>query len=276
MILSGTAIRIRLENGEIFAPGSWDEGCIKEASYTLRIAKDGMHINGEAYSPGKDFPQETISIEPGNIGILSTVERFNMPKDLVGHQGVRFNYAVRGLTGLMGIQVDPLYGANVPDERLYLRFANLSNDAVVVMPGEAIFNIEFQTVQGEVDRKSIDARQGPRGRMWERVLEMIAKQPEPGWSYATSVKEDLSAAVDRVEKGLQPVVMFGVYLVATSLLGVALAILLSVRNNNIGEIPSWVADWVWGILLAELSLAALVVTAIGAATALRFVFVRRR
>ncbi len=276
MILSGTAIRERLDKDEIFVRGTWDEGCIKEASYTLRIAEDGMHINGEAYSPGKPFPHGTIRIEPGNIGILSTVERFNMPKDLVGHQGIRFNYAVRGLTGLMGIQVDPLYGANVPDERLYLRFANLSNDTVVIMPGEAIFNIEFQTVQGEVDRKSIDGRHGPRGRMWERILEMIAKQPEPGWSFATGVKEDLSAAVDRVEKGLQPVVMFGVYLVATTLLAVALAILLSVRNNNIGDIPSWVADWVWGILLAELSLAALVVTAVGAATALRFVFVRGR
>lgn len=276
--MSGTAIRDRLKNGEIFEPSSWDEGCIKEASYILRVAKDGMHVNGEAYPPGKDFPKETIRIEPGNIAILSTVERFNMPKDLVGHQGIRFNYAVLGLTGLMGIQVDPLFGANVSDERLYLRFANLSNDAVVIMPGAAIFNIEFQTVEGDIDIDSINGLHGARGRMWERIMEMTAKQSDPGWSFATGVKDELSEALERVEKQLQPVVMFGVYLLATSLLGVSLAILLSVRNNNIGNIPSWVGDWAWGILLAELGFAALVVTVIGAATALRFVlvFVRRR
>jgi deoxycytidine triphosphate deaminase len=267
MILGRTAILNRLENGEIFVPGTWDEGCIKEASYTLRVARDGMHINGKAYSPGKDFPQKTISVEPGNIGILSTVERFNMPKDLVGHQGIRFDYAASGLTGLMGIQVDPLYGANVPDERLYLRFVNLSNDAVEIVPGKAIFNIEFQKLWGEVDIESIAARHGRRPPMWTRILEQIANQRDPGWSFTTSVKEE----VDRAAKVFQPLVLFGVFLLATTLLGVSLAILLSVRNNNIGNIPDWVADWAWAILLAEIGVAALVATVVGIVAAKRFV-----
>ncbi len=285
MILSGTAIRGRLENGEIFVPGTWDEGCIKEASYTLRVARDGMHINGKAYSPGKDFPQETISIKPGNIGILSTVERFNMPKDLVGHQGIRFNYAAQGLTGLMGIQVDPLYGANVPDERLYLRFVNLSNDAVEIVPGTAIFNIEFQKLWGEVDIESIAARHGRRPPMWTRILEQIANQRDAGWSYTTSVgeglsaakedldaaKKNLSAAIDQTRKTFEPVVLFGVFLVATTLLGVSLAILVSVRDNNIGNIPDWVGDWAWAILLAELGFAVLIATVAGAIAVMRLV-----
>lgn len=32
MILGGTIIRQRLENGEIFREGTWEESCIKEAS----------------------------------------------------------------------------------------------------------------------------------------------------------------------------------------------------------------------------------------------------
>ena len=265
MILSGTEILNRLENGEIFDPDTWEKRCIKEASYTLRVARDGMHINGKTYSPGKDFPQKTVIVKPGNIAILSTVERLNMPKDLVGHQGIRFDYAASGLTGLMGIQVDPLYGANVHDERLYLRFVNLSNDAVEITLGDAIFNIEFQKLWGEVDRESIDERDGPRGPMWIRVLEQITNQRHPGWSFTTSVKEE----VDRVEKVFQPLVMFGVFLVATTLLGVSLAILLSVRNNNIGNIPDWVGDWAWGFLLAELGFAALVATVAGAIAVMR-------
>jgi deoxycytidine triphosphate deaminase len=271
MILSGSAIRRRLDDGEIFARGSWDEGCIKEASYTLRVADDGMHIDGKAYPPGRRYPEKTIRIEPGSIGILSTVEKFKMPKDLVGHQGIRFDYAVQGLTGLMGIQVDPLYGANVDDERLYLRFANLSNAVVEVVPGEAVFNIEFQMVQGDVDREYLDKRHGQRQRTWDRIQVKIAGQPNPGWSYTTRVEEDLRAQVDRVEKIFQPVLMFGVFLVAATMLGVALAILLSIRTDNVGNIPHWVTNWMWALLLTTLSLSALAVTVIGAATALRFI-----
>lgn len=264
MILSRSAIRSRLDDGQIFAAGTWNPSCIKEASYTLRVADDGMYIDGESYSPGKRYPHETIKIEPGSIAILSTVERFKMPRDLVGHQGIRFDYAVQGLTGLMGIQVDPLYGENVDDERLYLRFANLGNDAVTIKPREAVFNIEFEVVDGDVEGGAI------REPMWERLWRLIGKQPQPGWSYVTRVQTDLEAEVKQVEKVFQPVVMFGVFLVAATLLGAAMATLLSVRTANVGDIPSWVDDWGWGILLSTFTLSALVVVAIGLVTALRF------
>lgn len=271
MILSGTALRKRLESGEIFVKGTWDDLCIKEASYTLRVAGDGMLINGKAYPPGPPYPEPTIRIEPGSIVILSTVERFRMPSDLVGHQGIRFNYAVQGLTGLMGIQVDPLFGSNVKDERLYLRFANLGNDTVVITPMEAVFNIEFETVDGDVDRKSLDGVHGPRPPTWERLLSLITKQPHPSWSYATRVQVDLKSEVERVEKVFQPVVMFGIFLVAATVLGAALAILLSVVRANTGAVPSWVTDWVWGILLSIISVSALAVAGIGIGTVIRLI-----
>jgi deoxycytidine triphosphate deaminase len=271
VILSGTAIRKRLESGEILVEGTWDEACIKEASYILRVAPDGMLISGTTYPPGTPFPEPTIRIEPGSIIILSTVERFKMPRDLVGHQGIRFDYAVQGLTGLMGIQVDPLFGSNVDDERLYLRFANLGNDAVVIRPMEAVFNIEFQTVDGDVDRKSLDDAHGPRRPTWDRLLSLIAKQRNPSWSYATRVQIDLKGEVERVEKVFQPVVMFGVFLVAATLLGAVLAVLLSVGSGDVGAVPPWVTDWMWGILLATVSVSALAVALIGAATAFRVI-----
>jgi len=194
-----------------------------------------------------------------------------MPRDIVGHPGIRFNYAVQGLTGLMGIQVDPLFGSNVKDERLYLRFANLGNDPVVISPMEAVFNIEFQTVDGDVDRKSLDAVHGPRQSIWERLSSLIAKQANPSWSYVTRVQVDLMSEVERVEKVFQPVVMFGVFLVAATLLGAVLAVLLSVGSANAGAVPPWVTDWVWGILLVIVSVSSLAVAVIGAATAFRLI-----
>jgi hypothetical protein len=74
-----------------------------------------------------------------------------------------------------------------------------------------------------------------------------------------------------VEKVFQPVVMFGVFLVAATVLGAALAILLSVVNANAGVVPPWATEWVWGVLLATVSLSALAVAVIGAATAFRLI-----
>lgn len=74
MILGTSAIRERLENGEIFREGTSEDSCIREASYTLRVAPDGMMIDGKAYSPGNKFPEASIRIIPGTIAILSTVE----------------------------------------------------------------------------------------------------------------------------------------------------------------------------------------------------------
>ena len=55
-----------------------------------------------------------------------------MPGDLVGKIGIRFDYASIGLTGLMGIQVDPLFGRDLDKERLYVRVANLGNAPISI------------------------------------------------------------------------------------------------------------------------------------------------
>ena len=127
MILSGEALKMRMVNGQIFKRNTWSLEAIKEASYALRVAPDGLMVNGKRYWPGKHFIDGDIKIEAGKIAILSTVERLDMPADLVGKIGVRFDYASLGLTGLMGIQVDPFFGWGHDDERLYVRVANLGN-----------------------------------------------------------------------------------------------------------------------------------------------------
>ena len=79
MILSGEEIRKRLNDEQIFREGSWDNECIAEVSYTLRIANDGLLINGTFYDPGIPYKGGYIEIAPGEIAILSTKERLNMP-----------------------------------------------------------------------------------------------------------------------------------------------------------------------------------------------------
>lgn len=262
MILGGKSIEERLSAGQIFRKGTWEKASIKEASYALRVANDGMVIGGDTYEPGKKYYSEPfIEIEPGRIAILSTIERLYMPDDLVGKLGIRLEYASMGLTGLMGIQVDPGYGQNQPNERLFIKVANFGNETVKVLPGDAVFNIEFSKVENPI---TVD-----KPSTWERIIKSISHQTSKtkDWTYMTRVNFDAQGVeskvtqrvaidVDSIRQGQQSVVMFGVFLVSITILGVMLGLLFSVDSA-----PNWVAKWGWIVLMVLFSVAALAIVA---------------
>ena len=271
MILSGEAILERLRDGQVFREGTWYEGSIREASYALRVADDGLLVNGQFYDPGVPYTETYIAIEPGKIAILSTVERLNMPGDLVGKVGVRFNPAIKGLTGLMGIQVDPLYGQTKDDERLFVRVANLGNDTVKFLPNEIVFTFELHELTGNVRSPSPE-----KTSTWERIKRQLATQDNSSWSYVTQVQHEtvqverrLRAEITNIKDYLQPLVMFGIFLVAVTILGVAMAVIVSVRETPEVYVPDWITSWGWIILMCTLSVATAVTAAIGGFTVWR-------
>ena len=253
MILGHNEIHNRLTTGQIFREGSWDPGCVKEASYVLRISADGLLLDGKFYDPvlkNKGINQEKrnyvqmfvtravgtvteklteprnyIQIDPGKIAILSTMEKLNMPSDLVGKVGIRLQFAHLGLTGLMGIQVDPLFGHDKECERLYIRVANFGNDPIRLSEGDGVFTFELHEVTGyvPVERKEDS---------WPRIKRTLKDLDNASWSYVTRVENDLSADTQSVKDYFQPLVMFGVFLVAVSILAAALAVLLQTPDPS--------------------------------------------
>lgn len=265
MILGKDAIRERLKNGEVFKAGTWVEESIMEASYALRVASDGLLLGGKRYKPDEDSVEGRIDIEPGEIAILSTIERLNMPGNLVGKLGIRFDYASQGLTGLMGIQVDPFFGFGHEDERLYIRVANLGNEPVPIQPGADVFTFELHIVEGNVPAPST-----PRLPMWHRLQEILTGQSHISWSSVTHVQrtvedmqEQARLAREEIRDYLQPLVMFGIFLVAVTILGVALSVILSVRDTPEVQVPGWVTDWGWVLLLVTLSAASVATAVMG-------------
>ncbi|MCY4580075.1 MAG: hypothetical protein OXD31_13655 [Chloroflexi bacterium] len=265
MILSGETILERLRAGQIFREGSWDEASIREASYALRLANDGLLVSGEFYEPGVPYTGSYISIKPGEIAILSTVERLNMPDDLLGKIGLRLDAALKGLVGLMGIQVDPLYGQDQEDERLYIRVANFGNETVKFLPGEHVFTFELHEVSGIVRLPS-----PPKTPTWSRLKRQLASQDDSSWSYVTQVQSEtvqvegrLRAEINNIKDYLQPLVMFGIFLVAVTILGVAIAVIVSVRDTPEVSVPSWVTGWGWIVLMCTLTIATATTAAIG-------------
>ena len=266
MILGHNEIHNRLTVGQIFRKDTWDPNCVKEASYALRVAPDGLMLEGETYGPGKKFIEGSIVIKPGQIAVLSTMERINMPGDLAGSIGIRFEYACRGLTGFMGIQVDPHYGQGQNDERLYIRVANVSSDDIVIKVGAEVFTLEFHAVVGFVP-------QWPREPMWSRIRDTLDNLSEPDLSNASriqwhlnNIQKQLETDIKRVRDYLQPLVMFGIYLIAITILGVALMVIVTGSDIPEREVPMWVRDWGWIVLLVTLSIAAIIVAVVGLVT----------
>lgn len=262
MILGTEEILNRLNNCEIFHKGTWNDGSIKEASYALRVANDGMVIDGVIFPPGKKYGEPLIVIQPGRIAILSTEERLCMPGDLVGKLGVRLEFASKGLTGLMGIQVDPYYGSNQANERLYIKVANFGNEPVRIRAGSEVFNIEFSEVVGA---------QNPRkGDTWERIIESLSNQSHIDWSYMTRVetntegiKGNVLEQINSIRDNQQSVVMFGVILVSITILGALITFILNVEGA-----PNWVADWGWIILVFLCAVAVIAIVAFTAIASL--------
>ena len=265
MILSRGSILGRLRRGQVFKEHSWCQGCLKEASYALRVAPDGLMLEGTHYRPGEEYIDGSIKINPGKIAILSTVERLDMPEDLVGKIGIRFKYACQGLTGLMGIQVDPFYGWGHQEERLFIRVANLGNDPILIPPHSEVFTFELHKIIGHVPKPS-----EPRPPMWLRIQDTLADQNNSSWSNVTQVQSDFEEVEKRVEDNVRGIrdyllslVMFGIFLVAVTILGVTVSVILSVQDTPSVDVPDWVTGWGWKLLLSTISIATVSTGAMG-------------
>ena len=155
---------------------------------------------------------------------------------------------------------------------LFIRVANFGNETIRLLPGAEVFTFELHKLSDQVSGPS-----EPRIPMWHRIQEILAGQQEPSWSYVTRVQSELSkqateldkrleSETQRIRDYLQPLVMFGIFLVAVTILGVALSVILSVRDTPAVQVPSWISDWGWMVLLGTLSFAAVMTGLMGVTT----------
>ncbi|MYB77389.1 MAG: hypothetical protein F4X83_09895 [Chloroflexi bacterium] len=298
MILNGDQIRDRCDDAssppEIFKPDTWVDSGFMEASYVLRVATDQVMIDGTFYEKENHYPGTFLEIKPGRIAVLSTMEELIMPNDLVGKIGIRIRYALKGLTGrLMGIQVDPCYGQQRDGERLYIRVANLGNETIKLLPKAPVFTFEVHQLA-----EPIDCTRFPKEPTWEVLKGGLSDQDDASWSYATRINDDseerarrleeqadereerhqnrFEVEISRIRDYIQPVVMFGIFLVAVTILGVSIATIVSLRNVDGAAVPTWLTEWGWALLLITLVGAVLATSAVAVLTCVQLVLSIKR
>ena len=212
-----TGNEIKRHRDSIFSRQSWSNECFQEVSYDLRIDTEPyLRVSGKVYEPEAPYKGTQITIRPGDLALLPTVESFNMPQDLAGDIKIKFSHTGRGLTPLFSSKVDPYFGRGHSDERLYLWVSNLGATPITLSRGERVFTIQFHKLVGEAPTFEKKDAVGPR----------VAKE-----AYAMGVQSSLGifdeledritkkvgGRVDRVERGSWGVLFFGMFLVLAAL-----------------------------------------------------------
>ncbi len=259
-LLSGEPLMAALFAGErVFRNGSASPDRVRGAGYELRLAGDLLVV---PKTPGDaDFRRypagarvEEIHLDPGDSALICSEERFCLDFDITCSIGPKFRWAARGLLMLQGVAAHPGYGrvfsdgAWLPkeDERLFLVVANIGPERIVIRRGDPIAYVQFFEVERPEAPKEV------HNVGYDQLVHTFLAPAAGGLAYFKNVR-DLKAqfesaeaarnevtrrletrlaaaetAAERAQNSTNNVVVFGVFLVSATLLGVVLATLIGI------------------------------------------------
>ncbi len=274
-LLSGSELLQALkEPDRIFREGSWDPGRVRGAGYSVRLACDLLVV---PEAPGESRyrairaqdTRKSIRLAPGDSALISTVEKFSFDFNISATIVEKFTLAAQGLLMLHGGVVHPGYGREkdpqsaswIPkaDERLYFIVANVGPEEIYLRERDEIAYLQFFEVLPTEERQEV--KNLGFGHL-SRLFNADHNTEDGGMSYFRGVRDlradverdlkeirgdigklgtDVKAAetaVDRVTNASNTIVVFGVFLVGVTLLGVVLTTLLSQIENLPSHIGS--------------------------------------
>lgn len=256
--LSRRSMNELLEQGSLFREGSWSPSNVRAACYDLRMARDVMVVpdrpaspHGKYYRKGKMRNRDVI-LRPGDVAFVSTIERLCIPWNVSGVVGAKFGLAAHGVLTLTGGFVDAGYGLRLDekgewipkdDARLHFLLANLGPESVVLHPGDdAIATVQFTSIDepevkedvASVGLQSVDETYLRDNEPSDVGLIFFRKVVDIDRRVAKTLRrvEKFEARLTGIEAGSNQVMMFGVYLVCLTLLGVALSGVLTIAQSD--------------------------------------------
>lgn len=230
-VLSNAGIKKQFT--DIFVEGG-NEVNIRAAKYYLTLSHCNLILpSGKRYAEGDKCVGDFL-IEPGETAFLSTAEKIVMPRHLIGIIGPQFNSAEHGVLFFGGMLVDPGFGLPQGGEPLSFYIANLGAQPIVLRPGRdtiasiAFFGVEDPPGEEELkdpERLGIFAPEEAR----KALFDPREKERRPS---ALGQVESFSDVVDRVDKAkasVDQVVMLGIIVLVTALLGAITAALFEIE-----------------------------------------------
>jgi deoxycytidine triphosphate deaminase/uncharacterized membrane protein YidH (DUF202 family) len=238
-----SAREIEARHEEIFAEGTFSEGCLRGAAYDLRIRDDGE--NHELETTGR-VAASKLYLDKGDSAVVETHECLTMPWNLSGNIGVKAQWSLQGLFVTQGLFVDPGFGwvGSDPDNcaahgaRLRFMLTNMGHQPIAIRlgdRGEPVIGIQFLPVEEPSVREAVEERKAN-----PQALAIFADMRDLGTQVdemQTSVRrdvEELEKTVDQIDGATKQVVLFGVFLVAATLIGASIASILATVGSSDG------------------------------------------
>ena len=142
-VIGDAALRTAIASGGIQIDPAPDS--IKAASIDFRLGPEAFLGSGDEII--RLEAQRLLAIPPGEMAIVSVLERVEISASIAGHIGLRSTYARRGLALLAGPQIDPGFRG-----RLHVVLVNLSPVEITISHGEPLITIVFHDLGEDVER----------------------------------------------------------------------------------------------------------------------------
>jgi deoxycytidine triphosphate deaminase len=245
-VLSKDRIQKRL--GDVFEAGTFDESGIDRAAYNLHLDDQEIIVDGNLYYHDEN-PYRTsehhgrIILPARKITIVTSIERFHMPADLVARGGVSLRLANKGLIGLFGPQIDPGYSGP-----FIAVVWNSGPDDLELNKGDHIVKLEFHTLESpstEKPRPPKSIKEMDRRITEKSLLEDIDRRfrsVQDQVDKLNSGENENRLKLSEIEKSYQTIVLFGVFLVASAVIGVVLGELSSQISSLSGLVDKSVLE----------------------------------
>lgn len=116
----------------------FDPDGLRPANYDLRLG-DEVYVTAEKLPKKLNETEDTIAIQPGEFGILTTYEYIHVPLNYLGLISLRFNYKKQGLMNISGFHVDPGFTG-----KIIFSVFNTGPRSVALRYKERVFMIMFE------------------------------------------------------------------------------------------------------------------------------------
>jgi hypothetical protein len=228
----------------------------------------------------RDNPNPSpLILDPGDTAFVSSMEKARFDWNIGGSIGDKFHQAVGGMLLVHGYAVDPGYGRikdgnhwkAAADCRLQFVVSNVGGKRIVLSPGERIAVLQLyetepvpEDLRRTIDRPGLDyfdaVAGNPAGLLLFQELRNHCKDSEIALREGRETEARTNILQDSIrtmENGSRFVVVFGVFLVSITILGVALSVLVGLADR-VPRNPSFtqnVFTWVGGVTVTIATLA---------------------
>ena len=236
-LLNKEQILKRLERGGIFLRPTWNSDYLRSTGYDLRLDSRLRALNDEIFEGGREYG-ENLQLAPGDSACVVSYERFVMPWDLAANLGTKFRCARLGLSVVTGLLVDPGYGQRADgaqsEEGFPLHFfvINIGSGDIAIrlgQDGDEVLSIQFLKTAELAEKKFVsppkDVTPGSAVGVFKGMRELDRKVSK------------INTEIEGLRSATEYIVVFGVFLLAVSLIGVSATILFeALGSTHLSEI----------------------------------------